>query len=141
MKDDYIINIEGEMEQENECDSVSLMTRGRFVKRNGRFFITYMETEATGYEGNRTTVKVDAENKVTMLRHGPAPSRLVIECGRRHVCHYDTQWGSLSLGVAADEIQNNLTENGGELVFSYMLDTGETQLSRNKVKITVTEVE
>ena len=45
MKEDYLITIHGTMEQDGESDSVKLMTRGSFVKRNGSFFISYKETE------------------------------------------------------------------------------------------------
>ena len=123
MKEDYLITIHGTMEQDGESDSVKLMTRGSFVKRNGSFFISYKETEATGYAGCVTTVKVEDSHKVSMLRFGPAPSQLVIEKGRRHVCHYETGHGSLSLGVAVR--------------FSYLLDMDTAAVSRNIVKITV----
>lgn len=139
MREDYLINIQGTMDQQGEIDTVSLMTRGSFVKRNGNFFISYKETEATGYEGNITTVKVEEKGRVSMLRHGSTPSQLIIERGKRHVCHYDSGYGVLSLGVAADEILNGLTEQGGEVEFSYTLDTGSSQISYNKVKITVQE--
>ncbi|MFV0413014.1 MAG: DUF1934 domain-containing protein [Oscillospiraceae bacterium] len=140
MKENYLISIEGTMRQaDNDVDKVQLMTRGSFVLRGGNFFISYKETEATGYEGNITTVKVEKEEKVSMLRHGPTPSQLIIERGRRHVCHYDSGFGALSLGVAADEIHNGLSEKGGNLTFSYTLDSGEAQLSHNQVKITVQE--
>lgn len=139
MKEDYLINIEGIMELPDDTDKVHLMTRGSFLRKNGSFFISYKETEATGYEGNITTVRVDPGGKVSMLRFGTAPSELVIEPGRRHVCHYDSGYGSLSLGVAADEIDNRLDEKGGHLSFSYTLDSGESQISRNRVNITVQE--
>ena len=139
MQEDYLITIRGTMEQGDQSDSIELMTRGSFVKRGGSFFITYTETEATGYNGCVTTVKVEGANKVSMLRFGPAPSQLVIEKGRRHVCHYDTGYGVLSLGVSADEVDNRLTREGGNLTFSYTLDSGNTSLSRNTVKITVQE--
>jgi uncharacterized beta-barrel protein YwiB (DUF1934 family) len=139
MRENYLISIKGTMEQDGETDTVNLLTRGSFVHRNGKFFINYKESEATGYEGNTTTVKVEDKNKVSMLRHGDAPSQLVIELGRRHVCHYDSAHGSLSFGVAADEIENNLTEEGGDLMFSYTLDMGDSTFSRNQVKITVQE--
>ena len=43
-----------------------------------------------------------------------------------------------SLGVAADVIEHNLLPDGGELQFSYTLDSGaETLISRNSVLITV----
>ena len=137
MKEDYLITIHGTMEQDGESDSVKLMTRGSFVKRNGSFFISYKETEATGYAGCVTTVKVEDSHKVSMLRFGPAPSQLVIEKGRRHVCHYETGHGSLSLGVAADEIHSRLSDEGGNVRFSYLLDMDTAAVSRNIVKITV----
>ncbi|MEG0769945.1 MAG: DUF1934 domain-containing protein [Ruthenibacterium sp.] len=140
MKEDYLITIHGVMEQGGQKDSIKLMTRGSFVKRNGTFFISYNETEATGYKGCFTTVKVDGARKVSMLRFGPAPSELVIEKGCRHVCHYDTGEGALSLGVSADEIQLKLTNCGGSLKFSYMLDVDAESISRNTVNITVKHV-
>ena len=137
MNEDYLITIRGTMEQGGESDKVKLMTRGSFVRRNGSFFITYRETETTGYAGCVTTVKVEDSQKVSMLRFGSVPSQLVIEKGRRHVCHYETGYGSLSLGVAADEIESRLSDKGGTVQFSYLLDMEASAISRNTVKITV----
>lgn len=136
-RENYLITIRGTMEQNGESDSVELITRGSFVKRGNSFFISYKETEATGYKDCITTVKVEGDNKVSMLRFGPMPSQLVIERGRRHVCHYETGVGSLSLGVAADEIHSGLTEAGGRVRFSYLLDMDTASVSRNIVNITV----
>lgn len=139
MKENYLIEIEGKIDQKGDVDTIHLMTRGSFTRRNGKYFISYRESEATGYEGNITTLKVESADKVSMLRQGNMPSQLVIERGRRHVCHYDSAYGALSLGVAADEIENALGEHGGSLTFSYVLDTGDAHLSHNEVKIRVQE--
>lgn len=73
-----------------------------------------------------------------MTRFGKVPSQLVIEKGVRHICHYETGFGSVSLGVAADVIELDLTDAGGQLQFSYTLDSGgENFISRNLVDITV----
>lgn len=141
MKENYLINIEGRMEAEGESDSIRLMTRGSFVRRGGKYFISYRETEATGYQDNITTVKVEEDRRVSMLRVGSATSQLVVEVGRRHVCHYDTGYGVLNLGVAADEICTELGEHGGHVSFSYTLDTSNSTLSRNRVDITVQEAD
>ena len=46
--------------------------------------------------------------------------------------------GALTLGVAADAISNRLTDEGGEVEFSYTLDADQNSiLSKNLVKITV----
>ena len=138
MDQSYLICIDGAMEQDGESDRIQLKTRGSFVRRGGSFFITYEESETTGYAGCVTTVKVAEDGqRVAMLRYGRAASQLIIEKGVRHVCHYDTGVGALSLGVAADEIEHALTDEGGEVRFSYTLDSGTQELSRNMVKITV----
>lgn len=138
MDQSYLICIDGAMEQDGESDRIQLKTRGSFVRRGGSFFITYEESETTGYAGCVTTVKVAEDGqRVAMLRYGRAASQLIIEKGVRHVCHYDTGVGALSLGVAADEIEQHLSDEGGEVRFSYTLDSGTQELSRNLVKITV----
>ena len=142
MQENYLITIKGTMEQNGETDSVELMTRGKFTRRGSAFYIAYEETEATGYEGCTTTVKAAADaREVVMTRFGKVPSQLVIEKGIRHICHYETGFGSVSLGVAADVIEHDLTESGGHLKFSYTLDSGaENFISRNLVDITVEEL-
>lgn len=147
LKEDYIIRIKSRIEQhvkepveqEEKEEFVELMTRGQFVQKGGSYYITYKETETTGYEGCTTTVKVAEDaRKVSMLRFGKQSSQLIIEKGTRHLCHYETGYGSVSLGVAADVIEQRLNENGGSLKFSYTLDSGaESFISRNLVDITV----
>ncbi len=127
------------MEQGGDSDTVELMTRGSLIHKDSAYYIVYQETEATGYDGCTTTVRVaDDARRVTMTRFGRVPSQLVIEKGTRHLCHYETGYGILSLGIAADEIEPSLTQDGGRLKFSYMLDTGnESIISRNLVDITI----
>ena len=139
MEENYLITIKGTMEQDGDRDSVELMTRGSLVHKDGAFYIIYKESEATGYEGCTTTVKVGEDaSRVSMTRFGKVPSQLIVEKGRRHLCHYDTGFGAVSLGVAADVIEHALTDEGGRLQFSYTLDSGaENFISRNLVDITV----
>ena len=150
LKEDYIIRIKSRIEQrldepaaeEEKEEFVELMTRGQFVQKGGSYYITYKETETTGYEGCTTTLKIAADgSRVAMLRFGKgggAGTQLLIEKGKRNLCHYETGYGSVSLGVAADVIEHRLDENGGELKFSYTLDSGaESFISRNLVDITV----
>ena len=66
LKEDYIIRIKSRIEQhvkepveqEEKEEFVELMTRGQFVQKGGSYYITYKETETTGYEGCTTTLKI-----------------------------------------------------------------------------------
>ena len=137
MREDYLITIRGIMEQDGESDEVELMTRGSFMKKGDHFYIVYKESQATGYQGCVTTVKVESEEKVSMISYGKAPSQLIIEKGKRHVCHYETGMGALNLGVAADYIESELSSEGGRIRFGYYLDMDTHTVSRNTVDITV----
>ena len=144
MNEDYFISIDGTMELEDgQDDKVQMMTRGSFVRKNNSYYIVYHETEATGYAGCTTTVKVAMdESCVTMRRYGENTSQLVIEKGVRHLCHYDVGAAALTLGVAADEIHSHLTDEGGTVEFSYTLDSDRDMfLSRNLVRISVRRAE
>ena len=131
--------------REEDRDHIELMTRGSLVLKGGSYYVTYRETETTGYEGCTTTLKIAADgSRVAMLRFGKgggAGTQLLIEKGRRNLCHYETGFGSMTLGVTADEIDCQLTEKGGTARFAYLLDADSAELvSRNRLEVTVTHV-
>ncbi len=140
--EEYLIRIKSCVEQDGEPQCVELTTRGSFLRKNGSFFITYKETETTGYEGCTTTLKVAEDaSRVAMLRYGRAATQLVIEKGRRNVCHYETGYGSLTLGVTADEIAHVLDDRGGTVHFSYVLDADSADLvSKSSLDVSVTHI-
>ena len=142
LKEDYMIRIKSRIEQDGETSDMELMTRGSFVHRGGSYYITYAETKATGYAGCTTTLKVAEDaSRVAMLRFGSAASQLLIERGRRHLCHYETGYGSMTLGVTADEIDSRLTDKGGTVTFSYILDADSAELmSKSSLEVSVTHV-
>ncbi len=121
-------------------EKIELTTRGSYIFKNGNYFITYAESETTGFAGTTTTVKVaEDESRVAMLRFGQNASQLLIQRGQRNLCHYETGVGSLTLGVTANEITSTLGEAGGMVRFDYMLDAGTAELmSQNGLEITVT---
>ena len=137
MKENYLIKINGLQMQDDEKNDVTLSTRGNFVEKNGKYYIIYKESETTGYLGCTTTVKVEGENKVSMTRQGPMPSQLIIEKNNRNVCHYETGYGSLALGISANYIKNNLNSEGGKVEFAYEMDLNSSSISTNTIKIDV----
>ena len=153
MKEDFIIRIKSRSEQfehtqpvrVDEDDRIELMTYGSFVKKGDTYYTTYKETETTGYEGCTTTLKIAVDgSRVVMLRfgkNGGVGTQLQIEKGKRNLCHYETGYGSMTLGVTADEIECGLTEKGGTARFGYLLDANSAELvSRDRLEVTVTHV-
>ena len=148
--EDYIIRIKSSVEQfesngsasEEEADRIELMTRGSLVKKGSSYYISYKETQTIGFEGCTTTIKIAEDgSRVALLRFGRANAQLMIERGRRNLCHYETDVGSLTLGVTGDGIDCQLTEKGGSASFSYLLDADDARIvSRNTLEMTVQHV-
>lgn len=138
MKKDVLISIKGVYQNEEDCDVVEIFTTGSYRRKNGSYYISYEESEATGFEGSRTTLKVDKE-KVTLLRSGSARAQLIVESGVRHQCHYDIGCGDLMVGVVGGRIRSSLTDSGGNLEFKYSLDINSLLASENEMFIHIKE--
>ena len=133
--ENYIIRIKSSIDQfdnegvirEEDRDHIELMTRGSFTKKNGSYYISYKETQTIGFEGCTTTIKIAEDgSRVALLRN---------------LCHYETEVGSLTLGVTGDGIDCQLTEKGGSASFSYLLDADDARIvSRNTLEMTVQHV-
>lgn len=137
MKKEAVITIKGTQFVDGDKDTVELTTVGTFYRKNDVYYLTYQESEATGFAGQRTTLKLEGNRRVTMIRFGGGESSLNIEKGVRHQCQYDTGYGSLLIGVNGDEIESGLTDDGGSYRFKYSLDINTALVSTNEIRLTV----
>lgn len=141
MKENYLITIDGHMEANGEADSVSLTTVGAFYHKGGKYYICYKESEATGYQGSTTTLKA-WDGGVALKRFGRnGNTNLIIEKGAINLCSYQTPAGPLMLDINGIDIDNRLSDKGGELTFSYSLNTSGMLISENTVNVKVKEIQ
>lgn len=104
---------------EEEKDHIEFMTRAEFIKQNNKYYVTFCDTEAIGEESmSKTTLKIEKE-KVTLLRYGASNTQFIFEQGKKHTGQYETPYGAFSVGVFADQLNVDITENGGSLDVSY----------------------
>ena len=139
MKKDVLISIRGIYQNEDDRDEIEIFTTGQYYRRGGSYYICYDESEATGFEGSRTTMKVEREGKVTLQRSGAANSQLIVEPGVRHQCSYDVGYGNLMIGVSGARIKSSLTDSGGNLEIKYSLDINTLLTSENEMYVNVKE--
>lgn len=139
MKKEVLINIKGVFDSEDDHDVVEIFTTGTYYQKDGSYYICYDETEATGFEGSRTTLRIENEEKVTMERSGKASSQLIVERGVRHQCHYDVGYGDMMIGILGSSIKSSLNDKGGNLAFKYSLDINSMLASENEMYVNVKE--
>lgn len=141
MKKDVIISIRGlQATEEGAGEPITLVTPGRYYRRNDCYYITYEETALTGLEGTRTTLRVRPDY-VKLVRTGQYPSELEFVRGKRNLSLYHTDYGDLSVVVATKSIRSSLTDEGGDLDVKYAVEVANTSLGINHLQLNVKNAE
>lgn len=139
MKKDVNICIKGVYMAEEERTTTELYTVGSLCKKNGHFYLTYSESETTGFEGCVTTMKLE-QDRVTVIRRGPATAHLILQKGIRNVGRYEMMGTLMDIGVYTDGMESTMTEDGGSLHLKYTMDMNSALLSENELDISVTQI-
>lgn len=122
--------------QDDERTESELFTNAEIICTKSYSTITYEDTEATGFEGSVTTVKVNGNKEASVIRTGTSNSLLMLEKGKKSYCQYGTPFGMFQIGVYTHTIENTLNENG-RLYLKYTLDLNASKLSDNEITITI----
>lgn len=138
MTDNVIISIKGkQLYAESGPDEMELVTAGVLRREGeGRYTISYQESELTGLEGTTTVVQVDG-GRVTLLREGNINSQMVFEEGERHLSMYETPYGSLSVGILTRRMRSTLGEAGGDLEIDYAIEIDHLVAGQNMFRMNV----
>ena len=141
MTKDVMISIRGLQEQDGEAgDPITLVTPGRYYRKNDSYYISYEESELTGLAGTRTTLRIKPDY-VKLVRTGLYPSELLFELGKRHMSLYHTDYGDLSIVVSTNHIRNTLTDDGGDLDVQYTVEVANTPVGVNHLSLTIKNAE
>lgn len=126
MKVHSVIHMKGEEDQVME-----LMTEGKYYEKNGSSYFLYEETEVSGMAGDKTMLKYNNDNRVTMHRYGENNSELCFEEGKRYEAMYQTPYGPFDMEVLASKVIFEVDSEGTgfvELVYELSIKgIGETK--------------
>lgn len=136
---DVTIAIKGMQEVDGEENVIEMITDGTLSMTDGECLLEYDEKDEDN-QVTHTQVSVENADVVTIQRDGPQGNRMTIQRGQRHLCHYDTPFGSLLIGVFGEHVTADLGEGGGEIRLRYTIDINAAMQSRNEVQISIKEL-
>lgn len=128
-----MITMKSRQKTPDNAEETELVTLGSYAREDGILTLSYEDTDATGFAGSTTSVRVGEDDLVTILRTGTANSNLTLEFGKKHFCLYQTPYGSMTLGVQARRILLEEEENGGHVQLEYTTDMNASFLSENEI--------
>lgn len=121
-----------------EEDRIEFSTDGVYSYDGDTVHIAYLESEVTGLQGTRTSVKV-LPDRVIVDRRGNLTNRMEFRAGQKNSFLYDTPVGSATMNMNTRRLSHDFGPGGGKLEIDYVLDMEHTVVSRNKFQLTVRE--
>ena len=135
---DVILSISGiHTTYGEEPEQVELKTAGKLCRVEGGIDVHYEESELTGMEGTRTTLKLE-DRQVTMTRTGTHPAQMLFAEHKRHVGLYQTDVGSLAVSTHTSQLINDIGENGGKLSIDYTVEIDSNLAGTHRFEMAVT---
>jgi len=143
MEKDVVISVKGMQKYENaDPEAVELVTEGRLARDEGGYTLSYQESEITGLEGTRTTIRVEEDGElVTLIREGGFNAQMVFQEGRRHLSMYNTPYGAMAIGVNTRHLLADLNDQGGDIEIDYSIELDHAMAGRNVFQIKVKEAD
>ncbi|MBR4950259.1 MAG: DUF1934 domain-containing protein [Clostridia bacterium] len=139
MSKPVIIKIKGLQDlRDSQEEKMELITLGKYSKRNGSYYVSYKETEVTGMEGVVTTVKIK-DDKVTVKRFGKVNASLVFEKNKRNICHYNTPYGAMMIGIDTKSLSSDVNDDGGVVDIDYSVDINNVLTGNNTFHMIIKE--
>lgn len=135
---DVIISVTGVQQGVNGPDAMELVTAGQYGQDEKETLLTWQESELTGMEGTKTSLRVQPRG-VVLSREGTLNTRMEFEEGRKRYFLYETPFGSATMGLNTRRIVNCLGAHGGEIEIDYSVDMDATVVGRNRFFIRVQE--
>ena len=134
-----VITIEGSQadvfEQESD-ELVQFLTDGEYTCTDGCGVLTYPESELTGMEGSRTTIKIEPK-QITMTRTGTYPSQMRFAEHKREVGLYQTEMGSVAVSTHTSKLTSSIDENGGALAIDYTVEIDAALAGAHQFELSV----
>lgn len=138
---DIMLRITGtQIGPDDEEEKMEFVTEGKLYAKNGKWYLLYDESEVSGQEGCKTTLKFD-ENTLRMKRSGRDLGRYTVmefERGKKYSSLYDTPFGSIEIEMLTNKLETNLSAEGtGTIDVDYDICLKGLTEARNKLNIEI----
>ncbi len=100
-----------------------------------KYEIKYIESASV--MGDCYTTLTVLPDRVSMLRGGLYRTSMIFEKGIRHVCIYNTEYGSMSLGILTKRLLIEVGDGGGLINMVYSIDNNGRAFSESELIINI----
>jgi uncharacterized beta-barrel protein YwiB (DUF1934 family) len=137
---DVIVSIIGIQQYEHSYPEVTeLITTGTYTYSEGHSKLSYVDTESDSENRpTNTTIQID-KGRVFLSREGAVNSQILFQEGKRNYSLYQTDVGSLMVGVGVNRMRTKLDAHGGEIELDYSIEIDHAIAGFNRFSIKIKE--
>lgn len=124
---------------QEKTEPMKLMTMGLLShdKNTKEWTVSYDESEATGMNGTKTSLRLKTDGRVHFLRTGAVEMDVLFESGGHFLTQMQTPFGLFDISILTNEVKGDLSEKGGELTLGYSLNFPKQDKISTKLNLKV----
>lgn len=135
MTKEVLLSIRGlQIAQDNQSDTVELITPGEYYFRNGKHYFLYEEVQEGTSETTKNIIKV-TDDYMELTKKGVVNVHMIFERNKKNVTYYYTPYGSLLVGIDAYRVEVHEEESKMEVEVEYALEINNEHLANCRIKI------
>lgn len=124
---------------DGQPESVELITQGEYYRKDNEYFAEYEESEISGMEGTRTTMKIN-EDTLRIVRSGTTTSDMMFKKGLNHVSLYNTPFGTLEVMIRPKKVDIEVNDDGGNVRLEYRMEAFGMDSVDNALELKIKEI-
>lgn len=135
MTKDVLLSIKGlQIGEEEQSDTVEVISPGDYYFRNGKHFFLYEEVTEGQKESTKNIIKVK-DNYMELTKKGAINVHMIFEKNRKNVTYYHTPYGSLLVGIDACRVEVEEKEDEIVVEVEYALEVNNEHLANCHIRI------
>lgn len=138
MEKDVLLKIQGlQIAPQEQSEVIEVITAGEYYFRNGQHYFIYEEVMEGDTMTTKNIVKVK-EDYMELTKKGAVNVHMVFEKNKQNFTYYYTPYGSLQIGIDANEV--SLWEGEDEITLQvlYGLEMNHEHLANCKIRLIAT---
>ena len=72
-----------------------------------------------------------------MTRFGNFNSHMVFKSGEQHLSHYETPYGSFTIGIISDDVKVKMDEEKADISIKYLLEIDNAARAEHEIRLSV----
>lgn len=137
MTKDVILTISGlQFAHGTDAEPIEIVTAGNYYKKNGKHYIIYDEV-MEGFEGATKNIIKVSEDSFDITKKGITNTHMVFEENKKNVTYYNTPFGNIFIGIDAEKIQVEESENQIDVEIKYALEANYEHLADCKIQMNI----